>query len=174
MGWSNGLQNTILGHTLELQSFSSPTTLGVYEYAAGYLYQGPSSDVNLIERQSYAAGFAPSIYKTILGYQTIMQEAGIQECCYYDLAEVFNSEQAGSRYGVAWGISMKGGIGDGSDSLHDNRPDIAGNPIPVPALTSLVSPTVGAIQAWQSNTGLSRFNPFLSSVFTSPVFVVSV
>lgn len=112
------------------------------------------------QKQAYGAVLHPLQYQAKLANFALAQQNGATVMAIYSFDEQAFDEFPNANYGVFHAVNPTNGIGDGSDGLHDNRPDIVGTPPAVPDLRTAVYPMGAAVQAWNGGGG-TLSNPYV-------------
>lgn len=125
--------------------------IGLSGYEGGLATMNLGGNQATQEAQSFGSRYHPQVYKMGLGYLSMLQSYGMMEFNDYNLTQPATADFTAyrtSNYGKYWAFNATAGIGDGSDGLYDNRPDIAGVPPGVPNLLLDVSPWGAAMNFW--------------------------
>lgn len=126
--------------------------LGGYEGGCPWFAAGGGSTIEA--RQSINAKYHPQTRKTAMGHMAQLQSVYGWSFFnqYTDTQPPGGDVGNNSVYGIHLTYASRPGRGDGTDSLHNNLPDIAGVP-PGPFSQLSVSPIAGGLRDWNASIG---------------------
>jgi hypothetical protein len=140
-GWQAAVANqtTVSGHTCRWGAYEG----GQYTSAVG------GADLSQV-RQNFGGRYHPLEYPVTLGLLSLLQSYGCSVFNHYALDQppILGGPGVQGFFGVYYAHGALAGRGDGSDGLHDNRPDIAGAPPGVVNLLTAVTPIGQAYNDW--------------------------